>query len=177
MAKSDIIHQIDSIFGILLVALIFLSNITMNLAERHASPQDSMLDMVIVALGLLTSAAVLMGLFGMLTKSWNGKLLGWFLALWVVLWNIGLEFSFVAGLLMGLSRSLIITVISLLPPVLALVVTFYVVLDEYRNRLASGFFRDDYLEGIVTYRKWVLVFGPACALFAMLFLIRLWHLL
>ena len=73
--KAEAIHQIDSVFGILLVIVVFLFNATLTL-------QSTLKPILWLTYfqAFWVAGAILAGLLGLLKQSWPLKMLGWFAA-------------------------------------------------------------------------------------------------
>jgi hypothetical protein len=178
--KDEIVHHLDSTFAILLVALVFLTNITIGVIQRHGG-QGFLPDVATIGLGILTSMGVLIGLLGLLVRSWFWKSLGWFVVFWVLLMNVVTQVAILVAVFAGArpwlgeaTRATLGSVwfwggaLPLSTCAVALWLSFYVTLNKYRNRLATAYFKDDELEGLMGSRKMLVIVVGVAALVTVL---------
>ena len=78
------IHQVDSVFGILLAASIPSANLYYSASQRFSGPQLPFSLQVTLTVGLV-AASVLLGMHGILKQNWTSKLLGWYSATLLIL--------------------------------------------------------------------------------------------
>jgi len=88
-AKAEAIHQVDSVFGILLVVLILWTNISISVVQRYA-PQNTL--GFSVWMGLFVTLCILIGLHGILRQSWRSKIYAW----WTTLASLLFQITFMA---------------------------------------------------------------------------------
>ena len=82
--EREVIHHVDSAFGILLAIVVFQSNLIANLLRGSNSQRG---EIFAIALSLLLIFAILNGLVGILKQSWPLKLLAWHITLTLLLWE------------------------------------------------------------------------------------------
>lgn len=149
--KAEATHHVDSAFGALLVAVVFLSNIVIAGFQKYpGKPTDEL----IISLALLVTVSILTGFAGILAQSFLLRLFGWFFVFLLLLAEVvslGLVLlSRVAGVIVALWGILVLGwVISVTSSVLAL----YAVTDAYCRRLSSVSCRDDELTELRSMRK------------------------
>jgi hypothetical protein len=133
--ETEAIHHVDTTFGILLVIMVFESNLLLGFLQRSGSARGELLAVI---LACLVVGTILVGLVGILKQSWRERLLAWNATLALVL----LEFASLLLGMIGIQFGIIITwgQFGILAAVLLLVsslLTAYLVVEAYSCRLSA----------------------------------------
>jgi len=151
VARAEIIHHCDSLFAILLVAVVFLSSVAISILGRYhpEAPEETVL-----SLAVAVSMTVLLGFVGILQRSWYWKIAGWFFAFWVLMVLIASVFLPLAYAAIPATTYLLVFIgMAVLVSVIPVILAWGVVLDQYYGRLALASCQDERLTRLRSHRK------------------------
>ncbi len=83
--EREVIHHVDSVFGILLAIAAFQSNLVFSFARELISPYP---DIYIIVLAISLIAGIFCWLVAVLKQSWPLRLYAWHATLFLLLWEI-----------------------------------------------------------------------------------------
>lgn len=82
--EREVIHHIDTVFGILLTIVVFQSNLVLSFVKEIITPWP---DVDTILLALLVTTAVSVWVVAVLRQSWLWKLTAWSMAFFLLLWE------------------------------------------------------------------------------------------
>jgi len=157
--EREVIHHVDSVFGVLLAIVVFQSNLILTFIRDYA-PEYLIISISSYALTLMLT--VFLGLIGILRQSWSCKILAWYLTLFLLIWEVtalgltSLQMEIHAESL-GVPPSLIPAVALLLSSLL----TSSLVCNAYERRLLLVAPKGDHIAKVRLCRKVALVTGAS----------------
>jgi len=126
--RAEVIHRVDSAFGILLV----VATLWMNLVIVYVAQSEGVLWTAFGA--LLYTVAVVSGLFGILSQSWYAKYLGWLFCFASLMTSTFLVFNFAVGDIVP-KHSLARVIIGFSEIVISFLLVDRIVIKAYLDRI------------------------------------------
>jgi len=152
--KAEAIHHVDSAFGVLLVVIVFLSNILINYLQEYLGEESVVITVVIV---FFVASSILTGLTAILRQSFFWRLAAWF-SFFMLLLNSAIS---LCVLLLWRVANVIAAIWQVIPllygaGIISTALTFYVVIDAYSHRLSSVSCQDDQLTHLQSLGKYLI---------------------
>ena len=166
--KAEAIHHVDSAFGVLLIVVVFLSNIVIGYVQKYLGEESVA---VTVSFALLVVISILTGFAGILRQSILWRVIGWISVFSLLLYcpiSLGTVLLWrPANVIAAIWQAILLVWIA---GIASTALTFYVVIDAYRRRLSSVSCQDDQLTFLQSNGKYVILYAALPLLFILLFM-------
>jgi len=154
--KAEAIHHVDSAFGILLIVVVFLSNIEIGYVQKYLGEQSWLITFI---LAFLVAFSIFIGFVGILRQSIPWRVIGWLSA-----FSLLLYFPILLGFLAlwrpdnVVAAGLKLNVLLVIAGIASLAFTLHVVVDAYCRSLSSVSCQDDLLTFLQSNRKYLILY-------------------